>query len=193
MNDTEDYQREMTFFRRHLQLCDTGISKLPWFCSSMRNLTDCSNFSSWSLVTAIMQKKPHLHRISAHWPSYLEIPAQAQTPSHKFCTSWYQFLINNTNVKGTWEIYLPNALSSMMLALVSVCRKILINTGFHPVPPTHLGQITVVYTLFSTLVIFNKCNYLYSWFIRQPEALKKRQFSCSLCFNKHHELEMFEI
>lgn len=139
--------------------------------SEWGNLTECSNFSWWSLVIAIMKenpneqtKTPHFHRISAHWPSELEIPAQTQTLLHKFCTSWYQFLTMNTKVKGTWEKYLlPSALSGSMLALVSMCRKALIKTGFHPVPPTLSS-----YTLFSTLVIFSKCNYLYFWFIRQP-------------------------
>lgn len=34
MNGIEDYQREIIFFRHHLELCNTGISKLTWFCSS---------------------------------------------------------------------------------------------------------------------------------------------------------------
>lgn len=93
--------------------------------SEWGNHTECSNFPSWSLVTAIMQKKKtQLHRLGAHWPSYLEIPDQTQTALQKFCTSWYQFLTTNTNVKGPWEMYLlPRALSSRMLALVSMCRK----------------------------------------------------------------------
>lgn len=68
MNGIEDYQREMTFFRTHCALCNTGISKLTW--SAVQQVGKSQR--GYQLVFTVScnsnnaRKKP-LHRQGAQW------------------------------------------------------------------------------------------------------------------------------
>lgn len=182
---TEDYQREMVFFQESFRALQY------WHFETCLVL----HFSEWGNLrqrvcqlafiiscNKIMQWKKSLQRWGVRCFTTVAFMSGDPSPNsanhYTFCTSWYCLwsLIIKTNFKGMSKKYLlSSALSNRKLAVVSMCRKTLTKTGFHPAPfPQCICVKSVlIHTSFCMIILFNKFNYPYSWFIRQTEASKR--------------------
>lgn len=146
MNGTEDYQREMTFFRSHLELCNTGISKPTWFCYSAVGKSQ----RVYQLVFMVScnsnkaRKKTFIGEVLSglQRPLCLETPTQTWQTITQFCASCYHLrcLITKINFKGMCKKYLlSSALPTRMLAVVSLCKEAVIKTRFPSCLPNTFG------------------------------------------------------
>lgn len=145
---------KLYFFRSHLELYNTIISKLTWFCKSTRRKVSESAPTDLSVVSweSNNARKKNLHRWIIQWFTTMVLMSGDPTSNfeNQFYTSCYHSfllcsLITKTMFKGMFKKYIScSVVLTRMLAVVRVCKIALLETRFlPPAPPTkYLGQVS---------------------------------------------------